>query len=101
MRERAFHGAVLESLMAGTPIIASNWKYNSDIIQDGVNGIILKENNRSCLVDTLETVLLKKQFLEKKMQQNCLNEANAYKEENATMVLFNVIGLENEGKNEK
>lgn len=33
-------GILVEALSAGIPIIASNWKYNSEFVRDGVNGFL-------------------------------------------------------------
>lgn len=36
---------VIEALMFGTPIIASDYKYNGEVIQDGFNGYLFKTND--------------------------------------------------------
>ena len=33
-------GILVEALSAGLPIIASDWKFNSEFVQDGVNGFL-------------------------------------------------------------
>lgn len=42
-----FPATCVESFTYGTPIIASNWRYNSEIIKEGINGFLfdLQKNN--------------------------------------------------------
>jgi glycosyltransferase involved in cell wall biosynthesis len=49
-----FPAALLEANMAALPIVASNWKYNSEIIENGVNGLLFEPKN----IDDLTSVLL-------------------------------------------
>ena len=36
-----FPGVVLDSMAAGTPVLASDWHYNSEIVRDGISGYVL------------------------------------------------------------
>lgn len=38
-------GILIESLFAGLPIIASNWKYNNEFVLNGINGILCETYN--------------------------------------------------------
>lgn len=40
-----FAGTILDSFVAGTPVIANDWKYNKDIIQNRENGFIYSFRN--------------------------------------------------------
>lgn len=33
-----FPGAIIDAFIAGVPVLATNWKYNSEIVNDGING---------------------------------------------------------------
>nr|WP_317347921.1 glycosyltransferase [uncultured Blautia sp.] len=49
-----FPGAVVEAMMAGTPVIASDWKYNSEVIIDGKTGYIYPVGDIELLVRLIE-----------------------------------------------
>ena len=72
-----FPGTLLDAMAAGVPVIASDWKYNSEIINDGYNGIIL----RKCDADGIAEVLvksLKDQEQLNRMKTNALIEAQKH-----------------------
>ena len=83
-------GAVIEAMTAGVPTIASNWKYNAEIIKDGETGIILKKNTVAGLADAIEKIENKKIDL-KKLSKNCIVESKNYSEEVAMEVLEDVM----------
>lgn len=47
-----FPGAIVDAFISAIPVIASNWKYNAEIITDGYNGRIIDNNS-----DTLSKIL--------------------------------------------
>lgn len=47
-----FPGAIVDAFISAIPVIASNWKYNAEIIIDGYNGRIIDNNS-----DTLSKIL--------------------------------------------
>lgn len=49
-----FPGIFAEAKIAGVPIIASNWNYNSDIINNLKDGIILKNNTAEELSNAIQ-----------------------------------------------
>lgn len=83
-------GAVIEAMTAGVPTIASNWKYNAEIIKDGETGIILKKNTVAGLANAIEKIENKKIDL-KKLSKNCIVESKNYSEEVAMEVLEDVM----------
>ena len=46
-------GILVEGKIAGLAEVVSNESYNSEIVKDGVEGIVLKENTKECLVETI------------------------------------------------
>ena len=40
-----FPGILIDAMIAGTPVIASEWGYNTEIIENGTTGIIIKSKN--------------------------------------------------------
>ncbi len=49
-------GILIEALSVGLPIIASDWKYNSEFVTDGVNGFLCDTFDASQYVDALSTL---------------------------------------------
>ena len=46
-------GILVEGKIAGLAEVVSNESYNSEIVKDGIEGIVLKENTKECLVETI------------------------------------------------
>lgn len=46
-------GVLVEAKIAGLAIIVSNNSHNSEIVSDGINGIVLKNNTYRCLYDSI------------------------------------------------
>ena len=57
MKVKDFLGIIVESFASGLPVIASDWKYNSEIIQDGINGLLFKTKNEEDLTSKIEYCL--------------------------------------------
>ena len=51
-----FPGVFLDAFMVGLPVICSDWNMNSEVIQDGYNGIVLRENNAECLAEAINKI---------------------------------------------
>ena len=60
-----FPGVLTEAKIAGIPIIATNWLYNSEIIKDRVDGVILNENNYINLANEIEALIKDMKLLER------------------------------------
>ena len=85
-----FAGTVLDSLSAGVPIIASDWRYNSEIVKDNVTGIIYQTKNQEKLKKALIfSIENNEEWM--KMKRECLMQAVNYLPQNALKVLFNKI----------
>jgi glycosyltransferase involved in cell wall biosynthesis len=72
-----FAGTVLDAESAGVPIIASDWKYNSEIVTDDENGYILPAHDVHAWVERL--IYIREhtaQWNEKKYK--CLTDAKKY-----------------------
>lgn len=48
-----FAGTIIDAYAAGLPIIASDWKYNSEFVKDKVNGLIHKVNDINDLANCI------------------------------------------------
>ncbi|MFW3587252.1 glycosyltransferase family 4 protein [Vagococcus fluvialis] len=80
-----FPGVVIDSFIAGVPIIASDWKYNSEIVTHSVNGLIFQNQNLSDFIEKINSVLTDKTKLYK-LSENAYKESEKY---NAKFVLEN------------
>ena len=49
-------GVLVESKIAGIPAIASDWRYNSEIIIDGKEGVIVSGNQAVGFADAVERI---------------------------------------------
>ena len=82
-----FPGAVLDAMSAGVPVIASDWKYNAEIIKNGRTGLICKSRNTADLVEKIRYLTGHADVL-KTMKENCLAEAKRYHETNVAPILI-------------
>ena len=68
-----FPTTVCESFMAGLPVIASDWRFNSELVKDDFTGYLFKTHNIDNLVETInkaitnnkENIVMRKNALEK------------------------------------
>src|SRR5699024_1864303 len=58
---------LLESAACGKPLITTNQSVYSEIVDEGVNGIIIKEKNNNALIKRNEKFILKNNEKRKKM----------------------------------
>jgi glycosyltransferase involved in cell wall biosynthesis len=89
-----FPGTISDSLFSGLPVIVSDWKYNSEIIKDGVTGLVfLKPNESGAEVRLAEKILfaINNEQLMQVMRKNCMNESLKYLPENAMKPLTNKL----------
>lgn len=77
-----FAGTLIDAMAAGVPVVATDWKYNSEIIKEGKNGTIIKTGEK------LEDVLCR--ILEDRDQWNSLKKTSV---EAAKQYLPNVAML--------
>lgn len=86
-----FPGALLDAYIAGLPVIASDWKYNSEIIEEGRTGFLFK-------VHAVEEIVAQvNMFIENpsailQMRQHCIKKAQNYHVENVVEKLL--VGAE-------
>lgn len=81
-----FPGVIIDSFIAGLPIIASDWSLNTEIVKDKINGLIIKTGDASSLseammfmINTRDAILI--------MHERCIKEAESYDYEK---VLFGI-----------
>ena len=84
-----FAGTLIDAFSAGVPVIASDWKYNPEIVNDRV-GYVYPTGNREAFADILTQIAGNPgMILDKK--NNCLKEAQKYRIDQALRVLIDQI----------
>lgn len=72
-----FPGVLMDALMSGLPIIATDWKYNLDVVEDGYNGIVIQPNNCEALFCAMKEAINGGYDIEK-MSACCKESAKKY-----------------------
>ena len=70
-----FAGTLLDAMSAGVPVIASDWKYNSEVVVQNETGILVTPKNVTALAWALESTLSGNL---NEMKRTCINEAQKY-----------------------
>lgn len=92
-----FAGTIIDAYAAGVPVIASDWRYNSDIISDGYTGYVYATNKNTCLQILLEDIMQNPQKIIK-MRSHCISRAEDYLPMNAIQSLIgNLIDINYKG----
>lgn len=81
-----FAGTLLDALSAGVPVIASDWKYNKEIVRDNKTGVLIKN---SLLDEIKKAVGCPARFNAFKLQ--CLQEAKKYSPKIAIIPIVNKL----------
>ena len=85
-----FPGTILESYMAGVPVIASDWKYNSEIIENEVTGLICEPHSAQSIVNCIKKL---NNNIEKykNMPLNCKINSEEFSEKKVEPILFKFL----------
>ena len=81
-----FAGTLIDAYSAGVPVIASDWKYNTELVNENV-GYVYKTRDNAALAELLSAVAADPTMILKK-KKSCLYEAEKYKIEKAIGVLL-------------
>lgn len=84
-----FAGTLIDAYSAGVPVIASDWKYNAELVNENV-GFVYPTRDRQAFVDILKTAAKNPALLFSKKSQ-CLKEADKYKIDKAVRILIEQI----------
>lgn len=57
-RTEGHSGSLIEALMSGLPIISTDWRANSELIEDGVNGMLCKPQDVASLAECIVRIAL-------------------------------------------
>ncbi|MGF7420868.1 glycosyltransferase [Providencia rettgeri] len=85
-----FPGAILDAFIAGVPVIATDWKYNSEIIINGENGELFPPRNISLLYDKISLYYNNPSRLDT-LKKNAQLHSYKYSFDNAKAILSALI----------
>ncbi len=85
-----FAGVVVDAFCAGVPLIATDWKYNPQVIIHGENGIIYSVNEREKLKDILLLTVCKPQALNE-MRPKCLARVEEFSPSKGVKVIVDQL----------
>ena len=80
-----FAGTVLDALASGVPVIASDWKYNAEIINENI-GFVYPVRIQEAFIKILKIAVDNPRILLDK-KKDCLREAEKYRTENVVKIL--------------
>lgn len=72
-----FAGTIIDALSSGVPVIASDWKYNPEIIKNEYNGFLFQTKDDEELMKILYEIYQNKYDITK-IKENCLKSAEKY-----------------------
>ncbi|WP_035052224.1 glycosyltransferase family 4 protein [Carnobacterium pleistocenium] len=85
-KSEGYPNTFVDAFSAGLPIIASNYKYNSEIICSGKDGIIYDSEDPNALTHELKKIYNKPEIIYD-MKINCLNRCSEFLPEKAIKIL--------------
>lgn len=84
-----FAGTLIDAFSAGVPVIASDWKYNGEIVNDRV-GWVYPTGNQKAFEEILMQIAQRPELILSK-KHTCLKEAEKYRIDQALQVLVQQI----------
>jgi glycosyltransferase involved in cell wall biosynthesis len=88
-----FPGAIVDAFIAGVPVLASDWKYNREIIDEGKTGVICMPGSVEDLVCKLRRFVAgPDQILD--MRQHCIRKSKDYHVQNVMRHLLHDMSRE-------
>lgn len=85
-----FPGVIVEAFMAGVPVIATDWRYNNEIVAPNVNGLLCKPKSVQSLVEQIKWLYNHPSKLAE-MKRNAREEATQYSVETVTNRLLTIL----------
>lgn len=85
-----FPGVVIDAFICGVPVLASDWNHNTEVIEDGYNGLIFKSRDIDNLIEKLDFIDKNKSVLTE-LSKNAHESSKHYKTENVLKVLNDLI----------
>lgn len=80
-----FAGTVIDAYAAGIPVIATDWRYNNEVVKNNMTGIIYPNKEVKNLKNAIEYII---NNFSNSFKTNCSNEAKKYLPHNVLPVLY-------------
>ena len=88
-----FPGTVLDAYAAGLPVLASDWKYNAELVQQGKQGLLYPYGQPEKFTEQLTWAVHHPEEVYV-MRSACLYEAHKYTPEKVMPIIFNKINVQ-------
>lgn len=82
-----FAGTLIDAMASGTPVIASDWKYNEEFVKESFTGMIYPTRNQAALIECLVFAFQNSESMNR-MRCNCLKEARKFQPEETIKILI-------------
>lgn len=83
-------GTLVDAFSAGVPVIATDWKFNKEMVRDGWNGYLCIPRSVESLCEALEKVVASPQKVAE-MRGNCTDTIKPFNEQNVMTRLSNEL----------
>ena len=85
-----FAGTIIDAFCAGVPVIASDWKYNAEIVTDQYDGVLVTPRDVESLTAKLIEICNHADDWNN-MKRNCLKKAQRFRPESALAELIGIL----------
>ena len=85
-----FPGVIVEAFMAGIPVLATDWNYNSELIDHGYNGLLCEPKSSKAIADSIRYILQNKCHLEN-MKRHSWGSSKKYSVQSVTEDLIEIF----------
>ena len=89
-----FPGAIIDSMIMGLPVIATDWSLNSELVDDNETGLIIEPNNINALQDAIKNFVNNPIDL-KIMKKRIIKKAALFHTDNVLKKLEDHLNLKN------
>ena len=85
-----FPGTIIDAYASGLPVIASDWRFNPELIEKDYTGLIYDHEEPDALIRCIIYAVNNPNKIDS-MRKNCIHEAQKYTPDNVMPIIFNKI----------
>lgn len=85
-----FPGVVIDAFVSGLPVIASNWNMNSEVIENGYNGILIPVHSPKDLAIAMKSIYENSE-LKSRLSLNAINSSTKYHIKNVGHLIDTIL----------